>query len=209
MAGPYGNPETTKGGQAPYFTAAMNIRVSRTGKNEEWVGDERGTAYNLKLGIKKCRYAKSFTDYELMSIMGHGFSKMSDMWNYAQATNQLTSTGAGWYQLNVIGRDDLGIKKNCRGEDVKDYFRENNLYEIFVKQLFSGSAWGNAQLQPWQLEMIGNVDIHATPVEIIDPKVEVELAEVASQIAAQADTNIGGKTYDMPIPGAPKMGNSL
>jgi RecA/RadA recombinase len=115
MAGPYGNPETTKGGQAPYFTAAMNIRVSRTGKNEEWVGDERGTAYNLKLGIKKCRYAKSFTDYELMSIMGHGFSKMSDMWNYAQATNQLTSTGAGWYQLNVIGRDDLGIKKNCRG----------------------------------------------------------------------------------------------
>jgi RecA/RadA recombinase len=186
MAGPYGNPETTKGGQAPYFTAAMNVRVSRTGKNEELVGDEIGTAYNLKLGIKKCRYAKSFIDYELQSIMGRGFSRMSDMWNYAVASGQIVGGAAGWYQLNVIGRPDLGITKNARGEDVKNYMRENNLYEIFVKQVFSGSAWGHA-LEPWQLEMIGNVDIKGTPVDIIDPKVEEELSALAAKVRAEGE----------------------
>ena len=181
MAGPYGNPETTKGGHAPYFTAAMNIRVSRTGKNEDLVGDEIGKAYNLKLGIKKCRYATSFHDLEIQSIMGRGYSKMSDMWNYAVATGQIVGGAAGWYQLNVIGRPEMGIKKNARGEDVKNYLKENNLYEIFVKQLFSGSAWRH-EMEPWQLEMIGNVDITSTPVEIIDPKSEEELQNLAAQV---------------------------
>jgi RecA/RadA recombinase len=195
MAGPYGNPETTKGGQAPYFTACMNVRVSRSGKNEdisltgEVYEDKIGTAYNLIFGVKKCRYAKSFINYEIQTIMGHGFSRLSDMWNFATATNQLTGGAvnkdgtmnkAKLLTLNIIGRPDLR-PKSMKYDDVLKYFQENNLYEIFVKQLFNGSAWGKS-LERWQLEMIGNVDTKATPINLIDPKVEQELQDLSEEV---------------------------
>ena len=91
--------------------------------------DKIGTAYNLVFGVKKCRYAKSFINYELQTIMGHGFSKLSDMWNFATATNQLmggavnkdgTMNKAKLLTLNIIGRSDLR-PKSMKYEDVLNY----------------------------------------------------------------------------------------
>lgn len=206
MAGPYGNPETTKGGQAPYFTACMNVRVSRLGKNEEIVGDEFGTAYNLKFGVKKCRYAKAFSDYEIQSIMGKGFSRMSDMWNFAVASGQLTGNGVSRYMIDPIGRPDLKPKAKMHTEEMKSYLRENNFYEIFVKQLFSGAAWGN-QIEPWQLEMIGNVNTKEVPVEIVDPKQEQSLMEEVEKL--KRDMAKENPLMDISNPLIPQLGNGL
>jgi RecA/RadA recombinase len=193
----FGNPERTKGGDAPYFFSSANIRISRTGKDEEIANEmEAGKAYNLKYSVKKCRFAPAFKDYEIQSIMGRGFSIMSDMWNFATASGQLrTAETRGWFQLHVIGREDLSIKKNARADDIMQHMRNNNLWEVFVKQVFSGAAWGY-QMEKWQLDMIGNVDPNDVPIEIIDPVQEADLMRLAEQ--AKAEGSFGDDQSMMP-----------
>ena len=111
--------------------------------------------------------------------MGKGYSKISDMWNFAQVTGQLKTNGA-WYQLEVIGRDDLSIKKNVRAQDMKDHFREHNLWEVFVMQLFTGAAWGY-QLTDVQLEVLGAVQTEGVP-DIVSPEEETALANMTEEI---------------------------
>lgn len=182
MAGPYGNPETTKGGPSPFFMASGNFRVSRTGKDEDLVGDagERVRQYNFKIAPKKCRWAPVTGDaYELMSIMGFGFSRLSDMWNFGVATGQIKQFGA-WYELEVIGRPELNTTKKWRQDDLVKMMRENNLWEIFVMQLFTGAAWGGA-LDRSQLEILGAITTDETPDTIL-PEEEIALQQEAENI---------------------------
>ena len=179
-----GNNETTKGGQAPYFYASSNLRVSRGGQNEDFLdpfgGDKEVRGYTLKITPRKCRWAPiTGNSYEILSIMGKGYSKISDMWNFAQATGQLKTNGA-WYQLEVIGRDDLSIKKNIRAQDMKDHFREHNLWEVFVMQLFTNAAWGY-KLTDAQLEILGAIQTDGMP-DIVSSEEETALANMAEEI---------------------------
>lgn len=179
MAGPYGNPETTKGGPSPFYAASGNFRVSRTGKDEDLVGDagERVRQYNFKFAPKKCRWAPVTGDaYELMSIMGFGFSRLSDMWNFGLASGQVKQSGA-WYELEVIGRPDLNTEKKWRQDDLVRMMREKNLWEVFVMQVFSGAAWGG-QLDRGQLEILGAVTTTDAPDNIL-PEEEIALQQEA------------------------------
>ena len=182
----YGSPETTKGGQAPYFYASSNLRVSRTGQDENvfeddlYGGEKEVKGYTLKITPKKCRWAAvTGNSYEILTIMGHGFSRISDLWNYAQITGQLKQNGA-WYTLDVIGRSDLNITKNVRAQDIKNHFRENNLYEIFVMQLFSGACYGTT-LTDAQLEILGAIETKGVP-DIVTPEEEAALAKMTEEI---------------------------
>jgi recombination protein RecA len=182
MAGPYGNPETTSGGSAPHFLSSDNCRVSRTGKNEE-IELENGqeqTHYNFKLAPKKCRHANvTGKTFETGFIMGHGFERGSDMWNFGLATGQIKQMGA-WYQLEIIGRSDLNTTKNYRQDDIKQLMAENNMWEIFVKQVFSGAAWGGS-LDTAQLEILGAVKTNEVP-NIVSPAEEVELQKAVNEL---------------------------
>jgi hypothetical protein len=118
------------------------------------------------------------------------------MWNFATASGQLrTAETRGWFQLHVIGREDLSIKKNARADDIMQHMRNNNLWEVFVKQVFSGAAWGY-QMEKWQLDMIGNVDPNDVPIEIIDPVQEADLMRLAEQ--AKAEGSFGDDQSMMP-----------
>jgi hypothetical protein len=103
------------------------------------------------------------------------------MWNYAKATKQLIQNGA-WYQLKIIGRSDLDITKNVREADIKKYFVEKNLWEVFVKQLFSGAAWPTT-LDPFQLELLGAIRTDDQPD--LDLAQEQEFQELVDQQAAK------------------------
>lgn len=192
MAGPYGNPETTSGGSAPHFLSSDNCRVSRTGKNEDVANEDGGeieTHYSFKLAPKKCRHANvTGKAFETGFIMGHGFDRMADMWNFGLATDQIKQMGA-WYQLEIIGRPDLNTAKNYRQDDIKQMLQDKNLWEVFVKQTFSGAAWGG-NLDTTQLEILGAVKTNDVP-SIVSPAEEVELQKAVQEMrdSMPADTN--------------------
>jgi hypothetical protein len=107
---------------------------------------------------------------------------MNDMWLYAQATGQLKQNGA-WYTLEVIGRPDLNVEKNMRADDMRKYLREKNLWEVFVMQVFSGSAWGH-ELTPAQLEILGVVRTSGVP-DIITPEEEALMQKGIEDLKGQ------------------------
>jgi RecA/RadA recombinase len=153
-----GSPERTKGGEAAKFHASGRFRCSAVGPQEDLVDSTIGAvgkSRGFMIAPKKCRWAPVTGDkLEILTFLGRGFSRMSDMWNFAVASKQIIQNGA-WYQLKVIGRPDLDINKNVRGDDLKKYFREKNLWEVFVKQVFTGSAWGDVNAA--QLEILANI----------------------------------------------------
>lgn len=194
-----GNPETTKGGQTPHFLASGNFRISRTGQNEDLTdsfSSERARAYTLKISPRKCRWAPITGDaYEILTFMGKGYSRMSDMWNFGIATGQIKQNGA-WYQLEVIGRPDLNITKNVRGDDLKKYLREKNLWETFVKQLFCGAAWANGPLDAVQLNWLKVEESGAAP-DVVSEEEEAEAVARLEEVRqveknAEAASGVGG-----------------
>jgi recombination protein RecA len=190
MAGPYGNPETTSGGSAPHFLSSDNCRISRTGKNEDVIGEggEEQTHYNFKMSPKKCRHANvTGKSFETGFIMGHGFDRMEDMWNFGIVTGQIKQAGA-WYQLEIIGREDLNTSKNYRQDDIKQMLQEKNLWEVFVKQTFTGAAWGG-NLDTAQLEILGAVKTNDVP-SIVSPAEEVELQKAVDEIRASIPEDV-------------------
>lgn len=179
----FGNPETIKGGAAPFHAASGNFRIGRAGKNEdvEYIfGDDQGgrnRVYTMTVGPKKCRWAPITGDsYELRTIMGKGFSRMSDMINYAYTSGQLKKVdGTIKLNLEVIGRPDLNIQ--AKEGDIKKHFIDKNLYEVFVLQLFTGAAWPDSELTKFQLETIGAIRTMDAPD--IDLDLEQEIMELA------------------------------
>jgi recombination protein RecA len=184
MAGPYGNPETTSGGSAPHFLCSDDCRISRTGKNEEVANPEGGeleTHYNFKLAPKKCRHANvTGKTFDTEFIMGHGFERNADMWNFGLASGQIKQMGA-WYQLDIIGRPDLNTTKNYRQDDIKQILVENNLWEVFVKQVFTGAAWKTGILDTAALEILGAVKTNDVP-SAISPSEEAELQRAVNEL---------------------------
>lgn len=184
-----GNPERKKGGAAPDFFSSANFRVSRQGQNEDMMdsfSDSSVRGYELTLSPKKCRWAPVTGDkFEILTFMGRGYSRMNDMWRYGLASGQIKQNGA-WYQLEVIGRPELNVKVNRRADDLRRYLRENNLWEIFVMQVFNGSAWGQ-ELTASQLEMLGAIKTSDQP-DIVSPEEELLLAEATEQLKAQQTT---------------------
>jgi hypothetical protein len=85
-----------------------------------------------------------------------------------------------WYQLEIIGRSDLNTTKNYRQDDIKQLMAENNMWEIFVKQVFSGAAWGGS-LDTAQLEILGAVKTNEVP-NIVSPAEEVELQKAVNEL---------------------------
>lgn len=206
----FGNPEVLRGGAAPFHAASGNFRISRTGDNED-IGDifgddigGRNIVYTLKLSPKKCRWAAITGDvFEIRTIMGKGYSKMSDMWNYATATGQIKRNGA-WYTLEVIGREDLNITKNVREADLKKHFVDNNLWEVFVLQLFTGAAWRTTALNQFQLEAIGAIRTDEAPD--LDLALEQEI-DASAQLQQKGFTDLAQTRGDIPddsdLPSAP------
>jgi RecA/RadA recombinase len=174
----FGSPETTKGGESPYFYASGNFRISREGKDEQLLeAGEELTQYNMKVTSRKCRWANiTGRKYDIMSIMGKGYSKMSDMWNFGLVTGQIKQNGA-WYELEIIGRPDLNTTRKYMKDDMGQVLREKNMWEVFVKQLFTGAAWGGS-LTVAQLEILGVVQTTGV-ADVVSPEEVIALEQAA------------------------------
>ncbi len=126
---PFGDHETTTGGNALKFYASMRLEIRRIAtlkKNDKPIGNR------VLVKVAKNKVAPPFKRVEIDLLFGEGFSKELDLLDAASAYGVIQQSGA-WFTFNndkvAQGRDNC-LKK--LKEDEKFY---NKIYEAVQKSL--------------------------------------------------------------------------